>query len=284
MDRERTHLVAASIWGKVTDDLTNADELSHRCSSTKRIVLGASGQSGSSLALVAIPLTRVRETFGVLQLFFNNSESAGVHPSDAFEIVGDLASPIFLRSLIYERNLAKANLDPLTNLANVRAFQSACEKIIADANRDGRTFSIVVFDIDNFKELNLTRGHISGDDVLRAIAKIAHNGLREMDLIARAGDDEFLLLLPSASEEDTAKIITRINSGIREEASSMPALRNIELKFGSAIYGVDSDEASALLTRARLKKNLSKKQSATRNVSIFPTKKRTGLNHLADSI
>jgi diguanylate cyclase len=89
----------------------------------------------------------------------------------------------------------EALLDPLTGLRNRRGFERACEELFAGTASASSDAALILIDIDHFKKLNDTYGHLFGDQVLRAAAKVIAETVKGRDVVARFGGDEFLLLL-----------------------------------------------------------------------------------------
>ena len=102
--------------------------------------------------------------------------------------------------------------DSLTNLFNRRAFSEHMRRYIANAKRQGLILSIVYFDVDNFKAINDTKGHLVGDDVLASLGEILQEISREVDVPCRYGGDEFCVLLPGASSHDAKNYAARLIS------------------------------------------------------------------------
>lgn len=100
----------------------------------------------------------------------------------------------------------KAMSDPLTGLANRRAFEERAAQELARWRRFGDPLALVVWDVDDFKQINDVFGHKAGDRALVLIARILHDSLRETDFIARYGGEEFVVLLTGAVEEDARKV------------------------------------------------------------------------------
>jgi diguanylate cyclase (GGDEF)-like protein len=98
-----------------------------------------------------------------------------------------------------DRLSALASTDALTGLANKRALEEALHRDLARADRDNTWLTIVISDIDFFKKVNDTYGHLTGDDVLRHVGKAFGSKLRAGDLAARYGGEEFLLILPGSN-------------------------------------------------------------------------------------
>jgi len=100
-----------------------------------------------------------------------------------------------------------ANYDPLTGVFNRSHIEQLLSMEFTRARRYNSEFSIILFDIDYFKKVNDTYGHLAGDEVLKHICKTVSHHLRESDLFGRFGGEEFLIILPNASE-DIAKTVS----------------------------------------------------------------------------
>ncbi|MBU5612993.1 putative bifunctional diguanylate cyclase/phosphodiesterase [Geomonas azotofigens] len=105
-----------------------------------------------------------------------------------------------------------ATRDPLTNLFNQRVFWELISYEIGRADRHGYSFGLLVIDLDNFKHINDTWGHATGDRYLAAFAGAVQHALRKGDIFARYGGDEFVILLPEADEEQAALVAARIRN------------------------------------------------------------------------
>ncbi|MDX6703290.1 MAG: hypothetical protein QOF26_3516 [Baekduia sp.] len=113
---------------------------------------------------------------------------------------------------------ADAATDPLTGLANHRAFQDRLRAELARAERHERQMTVALIDIDRFKTINDAGGHSAGDAVLCAVAAQLHDHLRADDVLARVGGDEFAVLLPEATEGDAVAALERARRTIERTA------------------------------------------------------------------
>jgi diguanylate cyclase (GGDEF)-like protein len=136
-----------------------------------------------------------RDTVQALRVFANQAAAAVVAASHLHEV----------RFL--------ADHDPLTRLANRRAFVARLDREVARATRYGHTFGLVLCDLDGFKELNDRYGHAAGDEALQRFGRTLQDGLRRGDEAFRIGGDEFALLLAEASESDAREVVRRIAAG-----------------------------------------------------------------------
>jgi diguanylate cyclase (GGDEF)-like protein len=113
-----------------------------------------------------------------------------------------------------------ATTDALTGVLNRAAFTDAAHDLLATAARRGRTVSLVVADLDDFKLVNDQHGHTEGDRVLASVAQDWRGCLRSGDLLARLGGDEFVVLLPGANGEQAQHVVDRMRSATSVRWSS----------------------------------------------------------------
>ena len=108
----------------------------------------------------------------------------------------------------------EANIDPLTGLRNRRSFERALSEFFRDFKKFGYPFSVVMIDLDNFKRINDTYGHLAGDKVLKEIGNILRNYLRAKDVPARTGGEEFTIILPGITREEALMVAERLRKVI----------------------------------------------------------------------
>ena len=117
---------------------------------------------------------------------------------------------------LVESHAIQARTDALTGLANRRAFDGEIARRFAEFQRQGRSFSVIIIDVDHFKKFNDSYGHQAGDEVLRGMAEVLHNTARRMDLVARYGGEEFAVVLPGTSVAEARAGAERIREAIAE--------------------------------------------------------------------
>lgn len=108
-----------------------------------------------------------------------------------------------------------STLDPVTGGWNRRRIEAVLREEITRAGRFGRHFSVLMFDLDNFKSVNDTHGHAAGDDVLRAVHASAVETVRATDTVARFGGDEFVVVLPETTREAALAMAARLQAQVR---------------------------------------------------------------------
>lgn len=114
----------------------------------------------------------------------------------------------------------QASRDPLTNLYNRRHFDEVLIREFAAASRYGHDVSLLMVDLDHFKQINDHFGHRVGDDVLMLAAKVIADACRSSDVAARYGGDEFIVLMPETSEDEAEALAERIREALRLSAAS----------------------------------------------------------------
>lgn len=138
---------------------------------------------------------------------------------------------------LVEKNEELAQLaitDRLTHLYNRLFLDQMLEREFAAVTRQRSSFSLILIDIDHFKQVNDTYGHHAGDDVLKTISKILKDTMRESDIVGRWGGEEFLVLCPGTSLADTLTVAEKLRSGI--EAYDFANIGTRTASFGVACY------------------------------------------------
>lgn len=138
-----------------------------------------------------------------------------------------------------------ARTDPLTQLSNRRGFREVLDLELARARRREGSLTVLVGDLDGFKEVNDRSGHRVGDLALRRVARLLARGKRDVDALARVAGEEFALVLPDTDAQGAYMIGERLRSELREEfaADAIP----LTISFGAASYPRAGETASALL-------------------------------------
>ena len=151
---------------------------------------------------------------------------------------------------MHRQAVEAARTDMLTGLPNRRAFYSDGAREMERAARYGRPVSLIMLDLDRFKQVNDTHGHSVGDEVLKHLAAVLQREKRVNDLVGRLGGEEFALILPETSEEEAAQIAQRLRQGL----AAQPYLRGGAIIRVSASFGVTrqrpGDSIETLLDRA----------------------------------
>ena len=179
----------------------------------------------------------------------------------------------FYRSRVVaaERRLLKmATIDPLTGLANRSQFHLRAAAELARSRRTDQPMALVLADVDFFKRINDEHGHDAGDKVLVRLAELMSSGLRDCDLLARWGGEEFLALLPACDSEGARAVAERLREAIAAVHIEVDGrVLNVTMSFGIAEVAGDLDLQAATVCADRAL--YSSKHSGRNRVSVHPT-------------
>jgi diguanylate cyclase (GGDEF)-like protein len=163
--------------------------------------------------------------------------------------------------------------DPLTGLANYRRLLSAVDLEIKRYGRTGRSFAILLFDLDGLKRINDNYGHVVGSRALCRLGEVLRTHCRGVDTPARYGGDEFAVVLPETTAKSAEQIATRIRDRVAKD-EEVPA---ISVSVGIAVFPEDGETIETLLSRADRSLYYMKEQSHERLRELRPARaKRAG--------
>jgi len=189
------------------------------------------------LSVVVIPLT-INNTFWGFALFGNTRTERQYED----EVVEMLRSAAFLFANAFIR--AEVDYDALTGIYNRQFFDQGMKGILRQHSRSEDTLSLMVVDIDSFKQYNDTYGHIEGDKCIKAVAKTLAQCLkREDDFVARYGGDEFVVVLPNTPEYGARMLADKMLEAIR--GCALPHAKNAAADHVTVSVGVTSGKVSA---------------------------------------
>ena len=171
---------------------------------------------------------------------------------------------------LYERTRHQAITDPLTGLYNRRYFMELAHREHRQALREGASLAILMLDLDHFKRVNDTYGHLVGDQALRAVALLCQDHLRQTDIIGRYGGEEFIVLLP-ATRIHAEDIAHRIAERLRRAIASTPIRTpqgevRLTVSIGAATLSEAGEALDVLIQRADQALYLAKQQGRNRVV------------------
>lgn len=197
-----------------------------------------------------IPLRVGPETIGILVLASRVEVKFDFDTAAVFSLIGNNISLIAEKIKLFQETQRLALTDGLTGLYNVRFFYDMLNKEIARSRRYHTLFSLILFDIDNFKIINDTHGHQAGDDVLRSVASILKTVSRETDSVVRYGGEEFILMLPSTPKHEALTLADRIREKVEEFSYLGKETVKITMSGGVATFPEDAEDSKALLYAA----------------------------------
>lgn len=212
---------------------------------------GAYDFNENEKSILIIPLHLFGETVGFIRLF---SSMAGRFKSEDLkivELISTVSSAAMENFYLYEKVQELAIYDGLTKLYTHRAFQSKLEEEILTSARTKMPFSVIMADIDHFKHYNDTFGHQAGDSVLKTIAAIFTQNVRDVDFVSRYGGEEFAIIVPGAGLGEARTLA----ENLRQIVESFPFNFNntaakVTASFGVAEFPSDATTQSQLIRAA----------------------------------
>jgi diguanylate cyclase (GGDEF)-like protein len=203
----------------------------------------AGSEEGIIHAGLAVPLPGEAATLGYLTVF---TRSRGRSYSDEdvrqLETLALRAGPAIENARRFREARQLADLDALTGLHNRRFFHETLARECARAHRYDRKLSLIVFDLDDFKDINDRIGHLAGDDVLAEVAERVRDVVRTADVACRVGGDEFAVILPESAINDADQLYRRLQNAV--SASPIGSAGKLLLSAGVAELRVDDDPVS----------------------------------------
>ncbi|MBB1155809.1 GGDEF domain-containing protein [Amycolatopsis sp. FU40] len=164
---------------------------------------------------------------------------------------------VLQRSMLIKRLEELATTDQKTQLLNATTWQDGAQREISRAERENGSFGALMIDLDHFKRINDTFGHLAGDDVLKAVAAVVKQETRAHDLVGRFGGEEFVALLPSTSKEDAIVTAERIRQRISElviptqtNEGEAVSIENRTASIGVAAFPLDGTSIEEVMAAA----------------------------------
>ena len=216
-------------------------------------------------SFIAVPLVAGPRRLGVVTLTDRSDGSA--FDAQDFAAVRMLAANAAL-AMARERltaNLTEltriATVDAVTGLFNRRYFERQVEAEVQRARRQGQALALLMIDIDDFKRINDTWGHLEGDRALREVADLLRSGVRIFDVCARYGGEEFVIVMPGASAEVAMHVAERIRRQVEQHSLHDPMPITISIGIGmlrphDAIEDLIATADRALISAKAAGKNL----------------------------
>jgi diguanylate cyclase (GGDEF)-like protein/putative nucleotidyltransferase with HDIG domain len=223
---------------------------------------------------LAVPLEGVAGVIGVLALYGAERDAfTSDHLRILLAVSGKMALAIE-NALKYQQAENSATTDYLTGLPNARSLFLQLDRELARCKRDNSTLTVMVSDMDGFKQINDRFGHLEGNRTLRLFAQALKDSCREYDYVARMGGDEFVVIAPGLAADAASKKAEQLRALARHAGNEVCGEEILSLSVGRAVYPDDGKDAEQLLAEADRRMYLEKqKQLAYKDRRAHPRMK-----------
>ncbi len=187
-----------------------------------------------SRAVLCIPITWGESLLGVLNVESHNENAFLPQDVLILNTLADLLATALHNAFVFQKLQQQSITDGLTGIKTRRFFWEALSAEWKRASRSGRPFSVVLIDLDKFKEVNDTMGHFEGDLVLARVGRLLEQKSRQSNVVARYGGDEFIVLMPETGSEQAQVLAERLRQWLASDP--MLAEHHITGSFGVASF------------------------------------------------
>ena len=193
--------------------------------------------------VAAVPLRWEEQLRGVLVVELGEGRDAGAPEIRLLGELAALASAAFRNATTHAELALAARTDGLTGCLNHAAMQDTLRREIERATRGGRSLSVALVDLDDFKQVNEEHGHQVGDEVLRQVGEALRQSVRVYDVVARYGGDEFAIIAIDADEDAAAEVMTRALAAIGDALGKL----GVASRATAGVAQWVADESSTML-------------------------------------
>lgn len=245
------HIKADSCWGlrRGRNYTKNPEKISFECAHVQE------QHTPSCDDYICVPIVAHGDTVGLLHIQFNCKDcqsSAVRNPHEFAGQCGELISLAIANVKLRDELRDQSTRDPLTGLYNRRHFLEEMRSELILQERKGGTFGVISFDADKFKSFNDNHGHDAGDMILRAISETMHTLFVSDEVLCRYGGEEFMILLPSASHQQSVDAAELLRTKVQEISVSYAGrtLPTVTISCGVSSYAKDGTRIQDLLKNA----------------------------------
>jgi diguanylate cyclase (GGDEF)-like protein/putative nucleotidyltransferase with HDIG domain len=226
---------------------------------------------------LSLPLKYREGLMGVLSLESRRAYAFSQQDVLTLRTLADQLAIALHNARAYQVALEQAITDGLTGLKTHRFFMEALDNEWRRSTRSGQQFSVIMMDLDQFKEVNDRHGHLEGDKVLSAVASLLSDRVRQSSVVARYGGDEFAILMPEGRIEQAEALAERLRAGI--ESDSYLAAHGVTASFGIATFPIHGPTQEEILRVADSGMYLAKHQegNCVRTASLIAQSTHAGL-------
>ncbi len=196
-------------------------------------------------SVLCIPITYGETLLGVLNVESRRNDAFGQQEVLILRTLADLLATALHNAFVFQKLQQQAITDGLTGIKTRRFFVEALQSEWKRASRSGRAFSVVLMDLDKFKSVNDTMGHLEGDLVLARVGRLLEQKCRQSNVVARYGGDEFVILMPETALEQAQVLSERLRLWVATDP--MLNERHVTGSFGVATFPLHGATAEEVL-------------------------------------
>lgn len=204
-------------------------------------------------SIIAVPFGRREKVLGLLCAFKDRPQSFEWYDLELFRTVAEHVAVALENAKLFQETKQQAITDGLTGLYNHKFFREQIKAELERAERYNHNLSLLILDVDNFKNYNDTYGHPRGDEILTGIAELIRKNIRGADIPCRYGGEEFAVILPETGKEAATTLADRVRKTISEYPfpfrESQP-LGAITVSIGVASYPADDKNTEEIIRKA----------------------------------
>jgi diguanylate cyclase (GGDEF)-like protein len=208
---------------------------------------------GSGISMIA-PIIVKNQIRGLIAVGHKMNNELFTKPEqELFSLLAHFISVAFYNAILYQRMEQISVTDGLTGLYNYRYFKRRLEDEFLRSSRYHHSLSLVLFDVDHFKNFNDTMGHPAGDVVLKTVAQILQSTIRKTDIAVRYGGEEFCVILPETDMNSAYIFAERFRKQIDAhhfEGEEVQPGKSLTISVGMASFPQDADSPASLLEKA----------------------------------
>ncbi len=253
--------------------LSGLEVSSYNISETVPAVCNSMVYSPDAGRILALPLVARGEKFGCLVILCDRNIRLAKDQVTTLNAAVNHLSLALSNAIMFNKIKTRANRDGLTRVYNRRSFD---ERLVEEFKRHQRLnneLSLLMIDLDHFKAVNDTYGHMAGDMVLEQVARIFETTFRATDFIARYGGEEFVILLPHTNEEQARMLAERVRVNIEESTMTYQGVSfNITASIGVSSIRPGCLDKDTEVVRKADEALYKAKMNGRNRVVIFPTR------------
>jgi len=201
-------------------------------------------------AALVVPLEGSTGLVGVLALYQAEADSFTSEHLRVLQVITSRVAFFIENALKYRAAEESATVDYLTGMANARSISLHLEQELARCKREGSSLAVIVCDLNGFKQINDSYGHLAGDKVLKLFSSYMLGACRDYDYAARMGGDEFVIVAPNMTASTVAERAVLLSSMAKLSGREVCDSDQLSLSLGAAFYPLDGIDSEKLLAEA----------------------------------